>query len=420
MIPSDPEEENEVNKYFDVTDKVYDITERYPEVLEVLVSNGFEQLKNEALRKTMGKGISLEMALRSKKLNVGLFEEKLVEAIEQNRVFLIDSSLAVEKKGAVGDVRIEGVLPCPIRIPLVEHFESFLKEKQKDLDYTVGYDLKSANLGIDWIKDRVKTGKEEELSEIFMSAGFDLFFDKELMGQFKEKDVFHVEMGEMNPDFANDYLDLRDPKGQYVISGVVPAILMVNKDELKGRAMPKTWADILKPEFENSVSLPMQDLDLFNAVVIHIYKFFGEEGIRSLARSYQKNLHPAQMVKAKTTKASTAPAISIAPYFFTQMLKENGPTVAVWPEDGAIISPIFLLAKKSKMDKIKIFVDYFLSKEVGQIMSANGKFPSTNPEVNNHLSQGQKFLWVGWDFIHQEDIGGLIRHCEDVFHDHTI
>lgn len=402
-----------MNSYFDIKDTVYDLTEKYPEILEVLIGSGFGQLKNESMRKIMGKSISLEMALKSKKINPQLFEQKLVDAIKQRREQIVDSSLSVSE-GAVGDVRIEGVLPCPIRIPLVEHFEDFLKEKRKELDYTVGYDLKSANLGIDWIKDRVRSGREEELSEIFMSAGFELFFDQQLMGQYKEKDLFGTQIKEMNRDFANESIDLRDPKGQYVISGVVPAIWMVNLRELGDRPLPKTWADILKPEFENSVSLPIKDLDLFNALVLHLYKLFGKEGIHQLARSYQKSLHPAQMVKSAASPS--APAISIAPYFFAQMLKEDGVIQAVWPQDGAIISPIFLLAKKSKKEQIQPFVDYFLSKEVGEILSANGRFPSTNPKVDNHLSKEQKFIWVGWDFIHGNDIGAIIRECENLFH----
>ena len=44
-----------MNKYFDVNDKVYDITEKYPDLIELLANNGFEQLRNDMLRKTLGK-----------------------------------------------------------------------------------------------------------------------------------------------------------------------------------------------------------------------------------------------------------------------------------------------------------------------------------------------------------------------------
>ena len=33
-----------MNKYFDIKDKVYDVTEKYPELIEVLANAGFEYL----------------------------------------------------------------------------------------------------------------------------------------------------------------------------------------------------------------------------------------------------------------------------------------------------------------------------------------------------------------------------------------
>src|SRR5690606_13330609 len=105
-----------MNKYFDIKDKVYDITEKYPETIDIFVANGFEQLKNETMRKIMGKTISLEMACLTKKVNVELFEQKLVEAIEQNRISE-DNTLMGTTKEEGGDIKIEGVLPCPVRIP---------------------------------------------------------------------------------------------------------------------------------------------------------------------------------------------------------------------------------------------------------------------------------------------------------------
>ena len=90
---------------------------------------------------------------------------------------------------------------------------------------------------------------------------------------------------------------------------------------------------------------------------------------------------------------------------------------AVWPKDGALLSPIFMITKKSKKDKIQPFIDFFMSEEIGTLFSANGKFPSTNPNVDNHLKEDQKFKWIGWDFIHSNDVGGLVRKCEDEFNE---
>ena len=408
-----------MNKYFDIKDKVYNITEKYPETIDTFVQSGFEQLANEKMRKLMGKTISLEMACMTKKVNVELFTQKLVDVIEQNRMS-VDSALSAPKGQNGGDIKIEGVLPCPVRVPLLEGFNTWMDENKDKFDFKVDYELKSANLGVDWIKERIHSDKEESLSDLFMSAGFDLFFDKELMGKFKSRGVFEDITGleKLNKDFDNEEIDLKDPKKQYSIIAVVPAVFMVNTEELGDRPMPKSWKDLLKEEFEDSVSLPMKDFDLFNAILLNIYKNYGEEGVTKLGKTLLRSMHPAEMVKAHTKKTeSKIPTITIMPYFFTKMVRSESPLKPVWPEDGAIISPVFLLAKKETKKQTKPFVDFFFSKEVGEILSTNGKFPSTNPEVDNNLSMEQKFMWLGWDYINNHDIGELIRKCEKIFHD---
>ena len=102
------------------------------------------------------------------------------------------------------------------------------------------------------------------------------------------------------------------------------------------------------------------------------------------------------------------------PYFFTKMIKEDGPMTAIWPEDGAIISPIFMLTKKAKEDKIKKIVDFLSGKDVGEVLSHQGLFPSVNPEVDNKL-EGKKFMWCGWDYIHNNNIGDVLTNCKNLF-----
>ncbi|NLL80904.1 MAG: ABC transporter substrate-binding protein [Tissierellia bacterium] len=409
-----------MNKYFDIKDTVYDVTEKYPETLDVFIGNGFEQLANDKMRKLMGRTISVAMACKTKKVNVELFEEKLVEAIELARNSVDDALAAQKNKDENSDIRIDGVLPCPIRIPLLESFNKWVEDNKDSFGFTIDYELKSANLGVDWIIDRVNTGKPDDLSDLFMSAGFELFFDEKLMGKYKNQGIFEDITGleKLNKDFDNDYIDLKDPEKQYSIIGVVPAVFMVNVDQLNGREMPKSWEDILKPEFESSVSIPMRDLDLFNAIMLHLQQKYGDEAVTKLGRSLMRSMHPAEMVKSPTRNTSGGiPTVTIMPYFFTKMALGNTPLTAVWPEDGAIISPIFLLAKKSSKDKTKRFVDFFFSKEVGQVLALNGHMPSTNPEVDNGLVEGQKFMWLGWDYINRNDIGSKIKECEKLFHE---
>lgn len=396
------------NKYFDIKDTLYNITEKYSEAVELLKSLGFDNICDENLRKVFGRSISLEDALKLKKINIETFVSQLVDKIENNEDR--SNKLSVKKD----TVKIAGVLPCPVRIPLTEAFEGWLADK--NFDFNLDYELKAASMGVDWLENIIKIQSKEELPDVFISAGFDLFFDKKLFGKYKAENLFEDITGfnQYNEDFHNNYIQLEDPNKQYSIIGVVPAVFLVNREELNGRKIPTSWEDILKDEFENNVSLPVGDFDLFNAILLNIYKAYGEDGVKRLGRSLQKSMHPSEMVKSHIKKYDK-PVVTIMPYFFTKMVKKAGTMIAVWPKDGAIISPIFMLSKKDRKAELKPIVDFFASKEVGEILSHNGKFPSVNPKVNNMITRENKYMWLGWDYIKENDISILIKKCEDIF-----
>ncbi|HQK53602.1 MAG TPA: ABC transporter substrate-binding protein [Sedimentibacter sp.] len=386
----------------DIKDTLFNITEKHKEALDLLISLGFDSLKDDNLRKVFGSSISLENALKSKKINADEFVTRLMERIEENK--------SAQKKFK-DTIRITGVLPCPVKVPLMETFEKWLSEQ--NFDFNLNYDLKAASMGIDWIKDEMKNSVN--VPDLFISAGFDLFFDKNLLGKYKSENLFEDITGiqKYNDDFSE--YNLEDPSCQYSMLGIVPAVFLVNKDELKGRKIPQSWEELMSGEFENNVSLPISDFDLFNALLLNIYRLYGEEGIRKLARIFQKNMHPSEMIKSHMKRER--PAITIMPYFFTWMVREGSPMELVWPKDGAIISPIFMLTKKETKDKTKTIADFFASKEAGEILSHKGKMPSVNPEVDNQIPKENKYIWLGWDFIKENVISNLIKKCENIFND---
>ena len=382
-----------------------EILEKYPKLQSVFENNGFKGLDNNLILKQIG-GLPLDSLLRNKQINVGLFIDMLNEHLKEDN---IDITLSdnIYKEDAIN---IIGLLPCPVRIPLLDRFTTL-----SNLD-KINHNLKAASEGLDWLKEKVKLAEtEDDLADIYISAGFDLFFEQELMKKFKDAKVFEDYYTDVpyNTDFENNNLKLRDPSGDYSMLGVVPAVFLVNTKVLDERPMPKTWEDLLDLIFENSISLPVSDFDLFNAILIHLHKEYGMEGITKLGRNMIKSMHPAEMVKSDK-RSRVRPAISIMPYFFTRMALPGSVMSAVWPEDGAIISPIFMLTKKSKKSELKEIADMFTSKETGEILSHKGLFPSINYDVDNNLV-GKKFKWVGWDYINNHDIGKLIKETMKVF-----
>lgn len=397
-------------KYFDENEKIINILNKYPETIEFFINKGFDKLKNEKDKETLGK-LSLNLILKSKGISIEGFSQMLDDFIDLSRNSA-DITLNEKTKRTKG-VKVVGLLPCPVRVPLLEQFDAFVEKHETDIQY----DLKAASHGLEWLKGTVRNVADyNELADIYLSAGFDLFFDEELMGKFKKAGVFKngVKYDKFNSDFENDYMSLKDPSGDYSILAVVPAVFLVNTQELNGREIPKTWADLLKPEFEKSVSLPVSDFDLFNAILLNIYKLYGDEGVKKLGKSLIQNLHPAQMVKSDRLTVNR-PTVTIMPYFFTRMTKEGGAMVPVWPEDGAIISPVFMLTKAEKLKEMESLIDFLSSKAVGEILSHKGFFPSVNPEVENLTPRDKKYLWIGWDYIYNNNLQEQMHHCEDLF-----
>ena len=401
--------------YFDKKSTLYEIAEKYPETIPVFTSNGFQNMENEAQREKFAKSITLEMSLMLKQMDFDIFSKFLTEAIESKNDSA-DLTLAENKKIDNKEaLNIVGLLPCPVRIPLLEEFNNFVKPYSISQNIVINHELKAASMGLEWVENNIKgVSDAADLPDLFISAGFDMFFDEEMIGKFKKQDIFAdtTKLETFNSSFKD--IQLKDPKKHYSMIGVVPAVFLINIKELGDLPMPESWEDVLDPVFENRVSLPVGDFDLFNGILLNIYKKYGEEGVIKLGRNLLKSLHPSEMVKSDRKK-DKKPVITIMPNFFTKMVKEGGNMKAVWPKDGAIISPIFMLSKKEKIEKLQPVIDFFSSAEVGKILSHNGLFPSVNPDLDNRLDESNKFMWLGWDYIYSNDISALIKRCESIF-----
>ena len=263
-----------------------------------------------------------------------------------------------------------------------------------------------------------KLTSAEQLPDLFISAGFDVFFDPKGIGKYQQQGVFEAVVPEsVNSDFAS--VDLVDPQHSYSVVSVVPAVFMVDLQQQGDLPIPRTWADLLDPMYENKVALPVGDFDLFNAILLNIHKDFGDDGVRRLGRSMLQSMHPAQMVKGAGRVQDSKPFITILPYFFTRMAGSIPSVEIVWPEDGAIISPIFLLSKKQTLTKTRVIAEFMAGVEVGEILAQKGLFPALHPEVVNVLPEGfadgAPWKWLGWDYIYANDIAALITRVETLF-----
>ncbi|MCB9892425.1 MAG: ABC transporter substrate-binding protein [Planctomycetes bacterium] len=381
---------------------LFDLTEANPAALDVLLAHGFDQLRQDGLRRTLGRQVTLRMACSTRSLDL----DGLIAELEGAAVDVPDE---VEE---TRPIRVTGLLPCPVRLPLIEAFEPFVERHRQATGVNVAYELQAASMGTGWIEERFGADTPEgELPDLFLSAGFETFFARDGIGRHRA--AYHDGIGERATNSAFQGLRLQDPSGRYGVIAVVPAVFLVNRRELGDAPSPRTWEDLFHERFQGRVALPVGDFDLFSSLLLTIGQRYGEDGLERLGHSFAASMHPAEMIQRGAKPQ--APIVTIMPYFFTRMAKPGGPMEAVWPADGAIISPIFLLARQAVAESVQPLADFFASREVGEILAHQGLFPSTHPEVDNRLPEGSTFAWLGWDVIESMDVPATIAAYREVF-----
>lgn len=394
---------------------IKEILDHWPETLDVFIANGFDSFRDEKQRNAIAPYLKLERAVRMKNYDLDSFIALLRDQMTLSHH---QADITMKKTDqSNGDIRVAGLLPCPVRLPLLESFDAFIDRFSAETGQRVSYKLEAASVGADWIAAHISNIEEaDKLPDIFVSAGFETFFDHRTIGRFKSQGVFtDISTNAVNRDFAD--LKMRDPKGDYSIIAAVAAVFMINHDVRGDLPIPRRWSDLLALEFAHQVALPVGDFDLFNAILLAIHKEFGNEGIGKLGRSMLKSMHPSQMVKNAKRVTEAKPYVTIMPYFFTKMARMVPGLEIIWPEDGAVVSPVFMLTKASSLDQTRPIAEFFTSRAVGEILSHKGLFPSLHPEVDNRLEGKHPWKWIGWDYIYQHDIGALIHDINKIFED---
>ena len=420
-------------------DTIYDITERFPETIDTLIEAGFPRMNDHDARRRFGSSITLATAARVKGIDSEALMRRLSEVIEAKRSG-VDATLGAGKPGAGAagagagagaaapaatdspaaarhGLWTVGLVPCPVRVPIMEQLSSFAESFTAETGREVSYELQAAYTGTEWIEEHVTPGAGvDDLPDVFLSAGYKLFFTHPAILGLKAEGAFADRRGFERLNHFAESTGLRDPDGHYSVIGVVPAIFLVNSNELGDRPRPRSWEDLLDPRFENSISLPLGDFDLFDGVLLSIYRRYGEDGVRALGRNLFRSLHPSQMIKGagRGGERERQPAITVMPYFFSRTIPAGGPLRPVWPADGAIGSPILLLSRADRPE-IQPLIDLFAGREMAETLTYQGLFPATHPEIHDALPDGARLEWPGWDYLYRQDLGALLADCTRVF-----
>ena len=142
-----------------------------------------------------------------------------------------------------------------------------------------------------------------------------------------------------------------------------------------------------------------------------VFQQFGAEGLKALAANIMAGLHPSQMV-SRIDKNSEG-AIFVMPEFFAQRIRHQERIQVIWPEDGALASPVTLQVKPERIPALKPVLDYLTGPGLASTL-AHARFPVPHSAVTAEV-QDRPLKWLGWDYLRENDLIELNRQIDEIF-----
>lgn len=380
----------------------------HPAAHGILRSYGLEKFESPEVTASLGSVLTLQSALSL----AGSDAARFLEDVRRNEGRPAGERFA-ETYANQRLLRMLGLLPCGMKMPFKRKFEEFVaKLPSSDIglrclvEGNVNHEL-SYYPYIDTLESA------DELPDVIVSADINSFFHWRFVDRFIASGVFEaLPMDASNPDFAGT--GYADPSHAYTMLSANLLVLVVNTRKAAGYRVPRRWSELLDAAYAKSITMRGADDFFCNGVLLPFYQAYGMDGVRRMAENVRAGRHPAEMVKEIEANAPEASPFYIMPLFFAQRLKDPRHFEIVVPEEGAIVSPVFLLVKKARRDEARVLADFIMGRELGQFCAETG-FPSVRSDVSNRLPPGCRLFWMGWDFLRREDPLEMKRKISAVF-----
>jgi len=295
-----------------------------------------------------------------------------------------------------------GLLPCPIKVPVEIGFHEMISSLGNKCDFKYLVEG-NANYEVMWMDESSDIPSKDDLPKIIISSGVNSFYRKDFRTKAIDEKYFKKVKDTQEELIKNDLIDL---ESNYYIMALNYLVMVVDLSKLNGRNIPQSWEELLNSEFKKEVAIRGKKGRYCETTLFSIYKDFGMDGIKKISELVGSGGHPAEMVKNIGKGIKDSPTISVIPYFYAKLLKNNKNAKVIWPEDGAIISPVTLLVQSDSSKNLESVVNYFLSEEVKSICK-NASVPHPIDYLKYLKENNYKLNWLGWDFIKNNNINEL-------------
>ena len=390
------------------TTKIKEILETWPESFDVFLANGFSYPSPRAMLEAVGEDTMLQTVTAVRGINLELFLfhlDNTVLAAEAQRRYLLEDFTPGERLDFYGNTI------CPLKFTFRDALEDLERRYKQAHGAPRRCYLEFGKMTEDTCDECWTDPNPETFPSLMFSKEFNQYlgldFQKRMEGMFTG-DFY----GTVNP--VLEEAGLRDPQRMYTVYGVMADVFLVDKHRLGDLPVPKTLEDLLNPIYKDNIIIFGKDRQsLSNAVFLYVQKQFGEEGLKKLAHNVKHALHGSVMSKTAGSRRPEGGAIYMVSWFFAQTCVREGVEI-IWPEDGAITLPMYLLVRKDRADRVRDIVDY-VTGETFANACVRAFTPPMHPGVGPGVPEGGKLQWLGWDYIRQHDIPSMAEAAMDCF-----
>lgn len=212
---------------------------------------------------------------------------------------------------------------------------------------------------------------------------------------------------------------LPDPLGVCRLVGVIPFVFLVDARRLDGRPAPRCWEDLLHPRWRGEIVFggwrarphgPYEEHNTY--VTLALRREFGDDGLAAFAANVRGLLHNVRMATLFGSGSAEVGAVAILPWMQAAMCPRRDHVRVVWPEDGALAMPTFVMRRADARARTAPLAAYVCGPELGAAMTRD-HYPSARPDAA--LPPGARFKWPGWEFVRRCDFSAALREASARF-----
>lgn len=198
------------------------------------------------------------------------------------------------------------------------------------------------------------------------------------------------------------------------IYSVSPFVMLVDRKRLGDRPMPQRWSDLLLPDYRGQVVISPEAAG-GNIALVSFYRMFGEEGVRSLMRNVAFSASASVMAVLPDRPRSIAASIYVIPWFFARARAAKPDEAIIWPCEGALSFPLWLLQRAAASDGARELTAYFTGEDFARESTALCLPTVCAASNESHSCEHQHLQWVGWDFLENLDVADYTRFSKSVW-----